>query len=74
MALIKKVEKNTTVFVIKNISKLDIRIFNVPIYPNNVYDLMSISYVSEADIRASLLKEVIWKQDRLIQPLTFLHI
>lgn len=43
-------------FIIKNVSSRRLKIFNVPIGPQRTYDLMSISYVSEADIKHSLVK------------------
>lgn len=47
-----------TVFVIKNTApgNKTVRVFNYPILKNAVRDLMEIPYVSEADIRHSLLK------------------
>ena len=47
-----------TIFVVKNIAPRGktIKLFQVPIKNNCEYDLLAIKYVSEADIRHSLLK------------------
>lgn len=51
-------KQSCTVFVVKNIADRGktIKLFNVPIKNQCVYDLLDIKYVSEADIRHSLLK------------------
>jgi hypothetical protein len=48
----------STVFIVRNISNNNqcIHIFNVPINCGQEYDLMKISYISEIDIKNSLLK------------------
>lgn len=47
------------VFIIKNISDKALIIFNVKINPGSELDLMQLSYISEADIRNSLIKGVL---------------
>ena len=51
----------TTVFVIKNTVKdgRTLKIFNVSIEAGDSFDLLSLEYVSESDIRNSLLKGVL---------------
>ena len=50
--------QSRTVFVVKNIAQRGktVKLFQVPIKNNCEYDLLSLKYVSEADIRHSLLK------------------
>ncbi len=47
-----------TEFVVQNIAdpKKVVRVFNYPVYPHKSRNLLAISFVSEADIRHSLLK------------------
>jgi hypothetical protein len=51
-------KQSCTIFVVRNIAPQNktIKLFNVPIKNQCIYDLLDISYVSEADIRHSLLK------------------
>ncbi|NJO18668.1 MAG: hypothetical protein HC877_23960 [Thioploca sp.] len=50
-------QKNFPVqFIVKNITNKKIRIFNYPLLPGQQTDLMAIPYVSEPDIKASILK------------------
>jgi hypothetical protein len=51
-------KQSCTVFVVRNIApgNKTIRLFNTPIKNQCVYDLLDIAWVSEADIRHSLLK------------------
>lgn len=51
-------KQSCTVFIVQNISSppKTIKIFQIPIRHNCFYDLLEVSYVSEADIRHSLLK------------------
>lgn len=48
----------TTVFIVKNIAPRGktIRVMGIPIRNNCQYDLLSVKYISESDIRHSLLK------------------
>ncbi|NJO18666.1 MAG: hypothetical protein HC877_23950, partial [Thioploca sp.] len=43
-------------FVVKNISKKQLKIFGYPVLPGGELDLMNIPYVSEADIKHAILK------------------
>lgn len=47
---------DNTKFVVKNITDKRIKIFTMKLLPGQEYDLMNISFVSEADIKESLLK------------------
>ena len=51
-------DQSCTVFIVKNIAspRKCVRIFNYPIGPGKERDILAIPYVSEADIRHSLLK------------------
>lgn len=51
-------KESCTVFIVRNIAPRGktIKLFNVPIKNQCVYDLLDITWVSEADIRHSLLK------------------
>ena len=50
------VKKFPVEFIVRNLSNRVIKVFTHKIYPNATVDLMSISFVSEADIAHSLLK------------------
>lgn len=47
---------DTTVFVVKNITTKVLNIFGVKLAPGQTYNLMKLTFVSEADLRNSLLK------------------
>lgn len=47
---------DNTKFVVKNITDKRIKVFTMKLLPGQEYDLMNISFVSEADIKESLLK------------------
>lgn len=52
----------STVFEIKNISDKTICVFGLDIKPGRSYNLLDIPYISEADIRSSLLKGTLYKK------------
>lgn len=52
-----RVKTDDSVFIVKNItSDRQIKVFNIKLMPGASYDLMNIPFVSEADIKTSLLK------------------